>query len=127
MKDEGVLLAVNGTLMRGLELNVNLLKAGATFVEETATEPVYRLWSINDRHPAMQRVAEGGAAVAVEVWSVPAEGLAGILQAEPAGLAIGKVLLAGGREILGVLGEAWLCAGRREITSFGGWRAYKDS
>lgn len=127
MKDEGVLLAVNGTLMRGLELNGNLLKAGASFVEETATEPVYRLWSINDRHPAMQRVAEGGAAIAVEVWSVPAEGLAGILQAEPAGLAIGKVVLAGGREILGVLGEAWLCAGKREITSFGGWRAYTDS
>jgi gamma-glutamylcyclotransferase (GGCT)/AIG2-like uncharacterized protein YtfP len=127
MKEEGVLLAVNGTLMRGLELNGNLLKAGASFVEETATEPVYRIWSINDRHPAMQRVAEGGAAVAVEVWSVPAEGLAGILQAEPAGLCIGKVLLAGGREILGVLGEAWLCAGRQEITAHGGWRAYTDS
>jgi gamma-glutamylcyclotransferase (GGCT)/AIG2-like uncharacterized protein YtfP len=117
-------LAVNGTLMRGLELNPNLLNAGAMFIEETATEPAYRLWSIDDRHPAMIRVAEGGAAIAVEVWSIPAEGLASILLAEPAGLSIGKVKLAGGREVLGVLGEPILCEGKPEITSHGGWRAY---
>jgi len=120
-------LAVNGTLMRGLELNPNLIAAGATFVEETATEPVYRLWSINDRHPAMVRVREGGVPVAVEVWSVPAAGVASILLAEPAGLSIGKVKLAGGREVLGVLGEPILCEGQREITTFRGWRAYTGS
>jgi len=117
-------LAVNGTLMRGLELNPNLLKAGATFVEETSTGPAYRIWSINDVHPAMVRVKEGGVSIAVEVWSVPAEGLASILIAEPAGLSIGKVKLADGREVLGVLGEPVLCEGKKEITSFGGWRAY---
>ena len=51
------LLAVNGTLMRGLELNPNLLAVGSSFVEETRTAPVYRLWSIDDRHPAMMRFA----------------------------------------------------------------------
>jgi len=66
---ETVELAVNGTLMRGLELNPNLLNAGGIFVEETFTEPAYRLWSIGDRHPAMVRVAEGGVAIAVEVWA----------------------------------------------------------
>src|SRR5580698_4131227 len=106
-----VRLAVNGTLMRGLELNPNLLNAGATFVEETTTSPCYRLWSIGDRHPAMMRVAAGGTAIALEIWSVPAEGLAGILLAEPPGLCIGKVQLAGGREVLGVLGEPILCEG----------------
>jgi len=118
------LLAVNGTLMRGLELNGNLLAAGATFVREARTAPVYRLWSIADRHPAMVRVAAGGAAIAVEVWSVPAAGLAGILLAEPPGLAIGKVRLEDGSEVLGVLGEPILCEGHREITAHGGWRAY---
>ena len=118
------LLAVNGTLMRGLELNGNLLAAGATFVREARTVPVYRLWSIADRHPAMVRVAAGGAAIAVEVWSVPAAGLAGILLAEPPGLAIGKVRLEDGSEVLGVLGEPILCEGHREITAHGGWRAY---
>lgn len=122
--DETVLLAVNGTLMRGLELNSNLLAIGATFVCETVTEPVYRLWSIHDRHPAMVRVEERGAAVAVEVWAVPPAGLATVLLKEPPGLSIGKVKLADGSEILGVLGETVLCEGQKEITSFGGWRAY---
>ena len=43
---------------------------------------------------------------------------------EPAGLAIGKVTLEDGSEALGVLGERVLCDGHREITEFGGWRAY---
>ena len=119
-----VRLAVNGTLMRGLALNGNLLAAGATFVRETATSPSYRLWSIDDRHPAMIRVAKGGAAVAVEVWDVPAAGLAAILLGEPSGLSVGKVRLADGEETLGVLGEPALCEGQREITQYGGWRAY---
>jgi hypothetical protein len=72
----------------------------------------------------MVRVAEGGSTISVEVWSVPAEGIASILLAEPPGLSIGKVKLAGGRTVLGVLGEPVLCEGCREITSYGGWRAY---
>jgi len=119
-----VRLAVNGTLMRGLPLNGNLLAAGATFVRETTTSPRYRLWSIEDRHPAMIRVAKGGIAVAVEVWDVPAAGLAAILLGEPPGLCVGKVHLADGEETLGVLGEPALCEGQREITQYGGWRAY---
>lgn len=119
-----VLLAVNGTLMRGLELNSNLLAVGAKFVRETATEPAYRLWSINDVHPAMMRASAGGVAVAVELWTVPPAGLAAILLQEPPGLTIGKVKLADGSEVLGVLGEAVLCWNQKEITSFGSWRAY---
>jgi gamma-glutamylcyclotransferase (GGCT)/AIG2-like uncharacterized protein YtfP len=119
-----MLLAVNGTLMRGLPLNPNLVAAGARFVREARTAPAYRLWSIGDRHPAMLRVASGGAAIAVEVWDVPAAGIADILIKEPAGLSIGKVTLEDGSETLGVLGEPILCEGQREITSHGGWRAY---
>ena len=125
--EKTVLLAVNGTLMRGLELNPNLLEVGATFVRETQTEPAYRLWSINDRHPAMVRVAAGGVAVAVEVWAVPPAGLASILLKEPPGLSIGKVTLSDGEIVLGVLGEPILCEGKLEITRFGGWRAYTAS
>ncbi|RJL35490.1 allophanate hydrolase-related protein [Bailinhaonella thermotolerans] len=121
----GVALAVNGTLMRGLELNGNLVDAGATFLREDSTAPWYRLWSIDDRHPAMIRTTDGsGVSVAVEVWEVPAEGLAGVLLSEPAGLSIGKVSLADGTEVLGVIGEPFLVEGKREITEFAGWRRY---
>jgi hypothetical protein len=120
-----VLLAVNGTLMRGLKLNPNMVAAKATFVRETKTEPAYRLWTINDEHPAMLRVTDGtGVKVAVEVWSVPASGLAGILLNEPPGLCIGKVRLEDGSIVLGVVGEPALVEGHREITAYGGWRAY---
>jgi hypothetical protein len=123
-EDGLMLLAVNGTLMRGLELNGNLLAAGATFVRDSRTAPVYRLWSIGDRHPAMLRVTAGGAAIAVEVWDVPPAGLADLLMKEPAGLCIGKVALEDGSRTLGVLGEPALCEGQLEITDHGGWRAY---
>jgi gamma-glutamylcyclotransferase (GGCT)/AIG2-like uncharacterized protein YtfP len=124
---EFVELAVNGTLMRGLELNRNMLRVGAKFVREADTEPRYRLWSIADRHPAMQRVATGGTTIAVEIWSVPAIGMATLLLLEPPGLCIGKVRLATGEEVLGVLGEAILCEGQKEITAWGGWRAYANN
>jgi hypothetical protein len=121
---ENLNFAVNGTLMRGLELNDNLLAVGATFVRKATTEPTYRLWSIDDRYPAMLRVREGGAAIAVEVWKVPAEGLATILLQEPPGLCIGKVRLCDGEVVLGVLGELICCENKHEITQWGGWRAY---
>lgn len=121
---ERILLAVNGTLMRGLELNPNMLAAGATFVREDTTAACYRIFSIADRHPAMLRTTGDGTRVALEIWSVPADGVAQILLDEPAGLSIGKVLLDDGSVVLGVLGEPFLCEGHREITAHGGWRAY---
>ena len=115
-------LAVNGTLMRGLELNGNLLSVGAIFVREAKTEPAYRIWSINDRYPAMIRVREGGNAIAVEVWRVPVASLGTILLQEPPGLCIGKVRLIDGEVVLGVLGEPISCENQPEITQYGGWR-----
>lgn len=43
-----------------------------------------------------------------QVWDVPAVGLVSVLSKEPAGLSIGKVTLAGGEEVLGVLAEPFL-------------------
>jgi hypothetical protein len=110
--------------MQGLELNGNLLAVGAKFVKEAKTEPAYRLWSIDDRYPAMVRVREGGVAIAIEVWAVPAASLGTILLQEPAGLCIGKVRLSDGEIVLGVLGEPICCEHQKEITQWGGWRAY---
>ena len=121
---QSALLAVNGTLMRDLELNPNLLKVGATFVREDETDECYRLWSIDDRHPAMLRTPGEGVRIAVELWDVPFDGMAQVLLNEPPGLAIGKVVLKDKSVVLGVLGEPFLCAGKREITAYGGWRAY---
>ncbi|MEM9163630.1 MAG: glutamyl-tRNA amidotransferase [Cyanobacteria bacterium P01_F01_bin.4] len=124
---ETLKLAVNGTLMQGLELNPNLLNVGATFEREAKTAPTYRIWSIDDCYPAMVKVKAGGVAVALEVWQVPLAGLGIVLSQEPPGLAIGKVTLHDGEEVLGVIGEPLTVEGKKEITEYGGWRAYQAS
>lgn len=120
-------LAVNGTLMRGLELEKNLLNVSAEFVREAKTQKCYRLWSIEDKNPAMIRVSPadtGAVQVDVEVWRVPYGGLAVVLAGEPEGLSIGKVPLEDGTTVLGVIGEPELVKGMKEISRFGGWRQY---
>src|SRR2546425_1026427 len=87
-----MLLAVNGTLMRGLELNGNLVSAGASFVRETRTAPAYRLWSIGDRHPAMVRVREGGAAPVVGL-TLTAEQREGVIRNLTTTFAVAQLVL----------------------------------
>jgi hypothetical protein len=128
LAQEKVLIAVNGTLMRGLELEPNLVNLGATFVREDRTEPAYRLYSVNDIHPAMVRLpanATNGVSVAVEIGSVPADGVATLLSKEPPGLSIGKIKLQNRTTILGVLAEPALVVGKKDISNFdGSWREY---
>lgn len=122
-----VLLAVNGGLMRGMSAHQVMTDAGAKFIREDATEPAYRLWSIDDQFPAMVRVSEGGVSIDLEVYELTPEGFVAVLQREPVGLGVAHVQLLGGDNLLGVVGEPILCEHRREITAYGGWRAYRQS
>jgi len=124
---ECVDIAVNGTLMRGLELERNLVNLGAKFVREDYTESIYRLFSVDDMHPGMVRIPESGlekltpVSVAVEIWCVPASGVATLLGKEPSGLSIGKINLKDGKtEVLGVLAEPALIIGKRDISDYPG-------
>ena len=119
------LLAVNGTLMRGLELNPNLLAVGATFVREDATDACYRLWSIDDRHPAMLRTPGEGARIAVELWDVPLRRPRAGAAERAAGTRDRQGGAAGRHASCSACWASRSCAtGKREITAFGGWRAY---
>jgi hypothetical protein len=125
---ECVEIAVNGTLMRDLELEPNLVNLGSTFIREDRTMPEYRLYSINDVHPAMVRVpanATNGVSVAVEIWCVPADGVAVLLGKEPPGLSIGKARLMDNSTVLGVIAEPALVVGMKDISNYdGNWREY---
>ncbi len=125
--DNSIQIAVNGTLMRGLELNENLLQAGAKFIRETRTDSHYRLWSIDDHHPGMLRSQNGGKEIHLEIWELTPEGLVTILRQEPPGLCLGHITLADGQSNLGILAEPYLVENQKEITEWGGWRAYIDS
>jgi gamma-glutamylcyclotransferase (GGCT)/AIG2-like uncharacterized protein YtfP len=116
-------LFVNGTLMRGFALARNL--AGARFLGEALTAPLYRLYSIGDRHPGMFEVPAGGVSVAGEVYLLTDEIWRRVEAEEPPGLYRGAVILEDGRWVFGILYPRELAEDRhRDISSYGGWRAY---
>ena len=118
-------LFVNGTLMRGLKLHANL--EGAEFLGEFRTAPHYRIFSIGDVHPGMYRVEEGGISVPGEIYWLPDEVWARVEAGEPPGLYKGLVELSNGRWVDGILFPEAMTVGQREITAFGGWRAYWEA
>ena len=120
------LIAVNGTLMRGLSLHENISSIGGEFLYETKTEKKYRLYSIDDKYPAMIK-DENGESIDVEIYSLPYESLAKLLFKEPPGLVIGKLKTIDGTTMFGVLAEPYLVKDKKEITSFKGWRNYIKS
>ena len=118
-----VVLAVNGTLMRGLELEDNLKSVGATFIKESQTEAAYRLFSIDDKYPAMVK-DDNGQAIDVELYELSKDAMQIVLSKEPEGLTIEKIKLIDGQEVYGVVGLSFIVKNQKEITSYGGWRNY---
>lgn len=116
-------LFVNGTLMRGLALHKNL--DGADFLEEVATAPIYRLYSIGDVHPGMFEELEGGVSVKGELYLVSEDIWKRVEEGEPPGLYRGRVTLADGTEVFGILYPRELAEGHhKDISEYGDWRAY---
>ena len=75
--------------------------------------------------PGLLRVTPGqGASVAIEIWALPAEGFGRFVAAIPPPLSIGTLRLADGRAVKGFLAESEGVTGARDISSFGGWRAF---
>jgi len=123
----GLPLVVVGAHLSGLPLNGQLTERGATFVEATFTTPDYRLFALPGTvppKPGLQRVADGGTAIAVEVWDMPMDQVGSFLALIPAPLGLGSVQLDGGRWVHGFVCEAVALAGATDISRFGGWRAY---
>jgi allophanate hydrolase len=127
--NDRVKLVVCGAHMEGLPLNHELRRRAATFVEATRTAPRYRLYALEGRikRPGLQRVAEDGTAIELEVWDVPSAELGSLLAGIPAPLALGKVELADGRWETGFVCENYGVQGASDITGFGGWRAWLAS
>ena len=123
-------IAVVGAHLSGLPLNGQLLERGAVLREATRTAPHYRLYTLPDTRPpkpGLQRCESGGAAIELEVWDMPQVQLGSFLALIPPPLGLGSVQLADGRYVHGFLCEAHALSGARDISGFGGWRAYLDS
>ena len=72
------------------------------------------------------RVGTGGAAIDIEIWPVPRYILGDFVSQIPAPLGIGTIELADGSTVQGFLCESYATVSARDITAFGGWRAYLD-
>ena len=126
-----IAIAVVGAHLSGMALNHELAALSGRFLEATETSADYRLFALNGAAPAkpgLLRVADGrGASIAVEVWALPAEGFGRFVGAVPPPLSIGSLRLADGRTVKGFLVEVEGSHDARDISSFGGWRAFLSS
>ncbi len=119
-------LAVVGAHLDGEALNHQLTDRDAALVEATTTVAEYRLWALSDGvRPALQRVPSGGAAVEVEVWSIPEAELGGFAAGITAPLGLGTVRLRDGRSVLGFIVEDGGLGGAIDVTAARGWRTYR--
>ena len=121
-------IAVVGAHLSGMPLNGELRAAGGRLIERTATAPHYRLYALAGTRPpkpGLLRVQKGaGAAIEVEVWALSEAAFGRFVAAVPSPLSIGTLELDSGRSVKGFLVEAEAVAGARDISSFGGWRAF---
>ncbi|MFV8819782.1 allophanate hydrolase [Haliea sp. E17] len=123
-------VVVCGAHLHGQPLNWQLRERGATFKEATQTAPVYRLYALAGGPPLRPGLVldeSAGAAIAVEVWSVPAAEFGSFVAGIPAPLGIGRTRLADGSEASGFICEPYGIEGATEITAFGGWKNWLAS
>jgi allophanate hydrolase len=124
-----VALAVVGAHLSGEALNGQLVALGARLLETARTAPTYRLFELPGAVPAKPGLVGGGPTVGdgieVEIWELATEAFGRLVASVPPPLAVGTIELADGRAVKGYICEADAVAEAREITAYGGWRAYR--
>ncbi|MBN9277191.1 MAG: allophanate hydrolase, partial [Hyphomicrobium sp.] len=111
-------------------LNHELTALDAHFVGAAETTADYRLFALSTEppKPGLLRVASGsGTSIAVEIWALSAEAFGRFVAGVPSPLSIGTLKLEDGRSVKGFLVEAEAVREARDISTFGGWRAYVAS
>lgn len=120
------LMFLNGDGMRGGRAHYTI-EGAATLVGERRTAPLYRFYSVRDEFPALYPIAEGGQPILGELYDVPMGPLSALLATEPEELELSIIELEGGElSFAMVLRDAEHARGiHKDITSYGGWRAYR--
>ena len=125
-----IAIAVVGAHLSGMPLNAELKSFGARLLETTTTAADYRLFLLSGTSPpkpGLLRVSAGsGTAIEVEVWAHAGASFGRFVATVPPPLSIGTLRLADGRTVQGFLVEAEATRGARDISAFGGWRAFMD-
>ena len=124
-----ITIAVVGAHLSGMALNGELQALGGRLLEEaTTTAPDYKLYALDTTppKPGMLRVDAGaGYSIKLELMgAVGGQRSAKFVAAIPPPLGIGTIRLADGRGVKGFVVEPAAIDGARDISAFGGWRAF---
>jgi allophanate hydrolase len=129
LPDDAILVAVVGAHLSGEPLNHQLTSLGGTLARVCKTAPTYRLFALPETtppKPGLIRVARNeGAAIEVEVWRLSPAAFGAFVAAIPSPLGVAKLELEDGAEVCGFVCEAHATVGAEDISSFGGWRAFR--
>jgi len=117
--DESALFCI-GAHMLGMPLNRQLTALGGRFLRDARTRPEYRLYAMGPR-PGLVR--GGQAVIAGEVWALPSASIGMLLAQVQPPLGFGTAMLEDG-PCLSFLAEAEGVREARNISAFGGWRAF---
>jgi len=124
---DDIAIAVVGAHLSGMALNGELKALSGRLVETTMTAPDYRLYALDTSppKPGLLRVeANTGTSVELEIWALSPAAFGEFVAAVPPPLSIGTIRLADGRNVKGFIVEPAALDGARDISAFGGWRAY---
>ena len=124
-----IAIAVVGAHLSGMVLNGELQALGGRLLDEAITAPDYKLYALDTTppKPGMLRVDQGaGHQIKLELWALSAAAFGKFVAAIPPPLSIGTIRLADGRGVKGFIVEPAAISGARDISSFGGWRAFME-
>ena len=124
-------VAVVGAHLSGEPLNSQLTERGARLQKICRTATDYRLYALAGSVPPKPGLIRDrnfrGPGIEVEVWAMPEDCFGGFVAAIPPPLGIGTITLDNGDAVKCFLCEPDVLSGAKEITHFGGWRAYLAS
>ncbi|MBR1230821.1 allophanate hydrolase [Bradyrhizobium sp. AUGA SZCCT0182] len=127
LSGDEIAIAAVGAHLSGMALNGELTDLGGRLLEEASTAPDYKLYALDTTppKPGMLRVEAGaGSSIKLELWALSAAAFGKFVAAIPPPLSIGTIRLADGRGVKGFLVEPAAVTGARDISAFGGWRAF---
>ncbi|WP_092078579.1 allophanate hydrolase [Bradyrhizobium brasilense] len=124
---DDITIAVVGAHLSGMALNHELTTLDARLLEEAVTAPDYKLYALDTTppKPGMLRIEAGaGHAIKLELWAMSPAAFGKFVAAIPPPLSIGTIRLADGRQAKGFIVEPAAINGAKDISAYGGWRAF---
>lgn len=123
-----VAIAVVGAHLSGQPFNYQLTERNGKLKATVKTASGYALYALADstpEKPGLIRDFSAQGNIEVEVWDLPITEFGSFVNEIPSPLGIGTITLEDGSQVKGFLCEPYALKNARNITEYGGWRAYR--